>query len=176
MSEWPPEFEVLTILFIFASLFLGEIGGYYERFWWWDVMLHTASGLLLGILGFLLVYVLNSQPNVRLHMSPSFVALFAFMFAVAVGAIWEIFEFTMDSLFGTNMQKPMLGDASGLTDTMFDLIVDALGALVIAVIGYAYMKQDTHSFIEKWIQKFIDANPHLFTKGDASDRDDSATS
>ena len=172
----PPEFEMLAILFIFASLFLGEIGNYYERFWWWDVMLHTASGLLLGILGFLLVYVLNSQPNVRLHMAPGFVALFAFMFAVSVGAIWEIFEFTMDSLVGTNMQKPMLGDESGLTDTMFDLIVDTLGAMVIALIGYAYMKQNTRSFIENWIQKFIDTNPRLFIRADAKDRDDSSKS
>lgn len=165
----PPEFELLTILFIFASLFLGEIGGYYERFWWWDVMLHTASGLLLGILGFLLVYVLNSQPHVRLHMTPGFVAFFAFVFAVAVGAIWEIFEFTMDSLFGMNMQKPMLGDESGLTDTMFDLIVDTLGALIISLIGYAYMKQNTRSFIENWIHKFIDANPRLFERRASAD-------
>lgn len=160
----PPEFELLAILFVFASLFLGEVGGYYERFWWWDVMLHTGSGLLLGILGFLLVYLLNSQPDIRLSMSPGFVALFAFVFAVAVGALWEIFEFTMDSVFGMNMQKPMLADDSGLTDTMFDLIVDTVGALVISLIGYIYMKQDTHSFIERWIRKFSDANPHLFTR------------
>ncbi|MFU8830286.1 MAG: hypothetical protein ACNA8P_12755 [Phycisphaerales bacterium] len=160
----PPEFELMAIVFIFASLFLGEVGDYYQRFWWWDVALHTSSGLLLGILGFLLVYVLNSQPNIRLSMSPAFIALFALVFAVAVGAIWEIFEFTMDSLFGTNMQKPMLGDESGLTDTMFDLIVDTVGATIIAAIGYIYMKQDTPSFIERWIKKFVDANPRFFTK------------
>ena len=28
-------------------------------------------------------------------MKPRFVAIFAFLFAVAVGAIWEIFEFSM---------------------------------------------------------------------------------
>jgi uncharacterized membrane protein YjdF len=160
----PPEFELMAILFIFASLFLGEVGDYYERFWWWDVALHTSSGLLLGILGFLLVYVLNNQPNIRLSMSPAFVALFALVFAVAVGALWEIFEFGMDTFFGTNMQKPMLGDESGLTDTMIDLIVDTIGATVIAVIGYIYMKQDAPSFIERWIKKFVDANPRFFTK------------
>jgi hypothetical protein len=34
----------------------------------------------------------------------------------------------MDQIFGSNMQKPMLGDASGLTDTMLDFIIDAVGA------------------------------------------------
>jgi hypothetical protein len=43
-----------------------------------------------------------------MHMRPRFVALFAFLFAVAVGALWEIFEFAIDGTFGTQMQKPML--------------------------------------------------------------------
>ena len=51
----PPEFELLAILFIFATLFLGEVRGYYVKFWWWDVLMHAGSGFLLGIMGFLLV-------------------------------------------------------------------------------------------------------------------------
>lgn len=154
----PSELELLAILFVFASLFLGEIRGYYARFWWWDVVLHTGSGLLLGIVGFLLVYVMNQHERIELHMKPGFVALFSFAFAVAVGAVWEIFEYAMDTLFGLNMQK------SGLVDTMWDLIVDTAGALVIAILGYAYMKAGTQSFIEKWIDKFVDANPRLFRR------------
>ena len=159
----PSEFQVLAIVFMFAAIFLGEIRNFYERFWWWDIALHTSSGLLLGIVGFLLVYVLNEHERIDLHMHPRFVALFAFVFAVAVGALWEIFEFGMDRIFGTNMQKPMLGDPSGLTDTMWDLIVDALGALAISAFGWWYMKQGKRSFIEEWIQKFIEKNPRLFS-------------
>lgn len=50
----PPEFELATIGFIFAALFLGETRGYYGKFWWWDIALHTTSGGLLGVLGVLL--------------------------------------------------------------------------------------------------------------------------
>lgn len=114
----PPQFELLTIAFVFASLYLGERRDFYERIWWWDLALHSTSGVLLGILGFLLVYVLNETPRVDVKMRPGFVAFFAFCFSVAVGALWEIFEFSMDQLFGMNMQKPMFGDPSGLTDTM----------------------------------------------------------
>lgn len=153
----PPEFELLAVVFIYASLFLGEIRDYYVRFWWWDAVLHTGSGFLLGILGFLLVYVLNEQPDIELRMKPRFVAFFAFMFSVGVGALWEIFEFAMDQLFGLNMQK------SGLVDTMWDLIVDTAGALVISVIGCWYLSTaGTHSFLERWIQRFIEENPRLF--------------
>ncbi len=160
----PPEFELLTIAFIFAAIFLGETRDFYERFWWWDIALHTTSGGLLGIFGFLLVYVLNANPRIDLDMRPGFVAFFAFCFSVSVGALWEIFEFGMDQLFGLNMQKPMLGDPSGLTDTMWDLIVDTLGALVIAVTGYYYMRRGMKSIVSGWIQSFIVGNPKLFAR------------
>ncbi|QVL45522.1 MAG: hypothetical protein KFB94_09965 [Methylophilaceae bacterium] len=161
----PAEFVLIAIAFIFASLFLGEIHDYYTRYWWWDIALHTVSGVLLGIVGFLLVYVLNETEKIGVNMKPGFVAFFAFLFAVGVGALWEIFEFAMDGFFGMNMQKPMLGDPSGLTDTMWDLIVDTLGAFVIAVLGYGYLKTaKNESFLERWIHAFIRGNPRLFRR------------
>lgn len=159
----PPEFELLAIAFIFASLFLGEVHDYYNRFWWWDIALHTISGLLLGIMGFLLVHILNETEDIKLRMTPGFVAFFAFIFAVGVGALWEIFEFAMDSLFGTVMQKPMLDDPSGLTDTMWDMIVNTLGAMLISGLGYSYLKTaGNSSFLIRWIRSFIRGNPRLF--------------
>lgn len=158
----PAEFQVLALMFAFAALFLGEVRQYYERIWWWDIALHVSSGLLLGILGFLLVYVLNEHKEIDVHMRPRFVALFAFLFAVAVGALWEVFEFAMDQIFGANMQKSMFGDDSGLTDTMWDLVVDMLGAAVISAIGWWYMNHPARSFIDRWIEKFINRNPELF--------------
>lgn len=153
----PPEFEVLAVVFVYASLFLGEVRGYYVRYWWWDGVLHAGSGFLLGILGFLLVYVLNERDDVDLHMQPRFVALFAFMFAVGMGAIWEIFEFVMDQSFGLNMQK------SGLIDTMWDLIIDTVGAMFISLIGWSYLsKAGSSSFLERWISTFVASNPRLF--------------
>lgn len=159
----PSIFQLMAIGFIFASIFLGEVYGYYTRFWWWDIALHTTSGFLLGITGFLLVYLLNENDTIHMQMQPGFVAFFAFMFALGMGALWEIFEFSMDQLFGTNMQKPMFGDHSGLTDTMYDLIVDAIGALIISVLGYGYLKKaQAKSFLERWIRAFIVKNPRLF--------------
>jgi len=158
----PSEFQFLTIAFVFASLFLGEVRDFYNRIWWWDIALHACSGLLLGVLGFLLVYMLNENANVALSMKPRFVAFFAFVFAVAVGALWEIFEFIMDAQFGMVMQKPMLGDDSGLTDTMWDLILDTLGAAVISGLGWWYMQTGRDSWLENGIRTFIEKNPRFF--------------
>ena len=132
----PLELEVVVVLFIYASFFLGEIHAFYTKFWWWDVVLHTGSGIILGLGGFLLVYVLNKERSSAVHLKPIFVAFFAFTFALAIGGIWEIFEFFMDGFFALNMQK------SGLVDTMWDLIVDTLGALFIAALGYFYIRKN----------------------------------
>ena len=151
---YPGEFEILILAFIYASMYLGEIHSFYIRFWWWDIMLHVLSGVIIGAIGFSLVYTLN-QTSVAMNLSDVFVAIFSFSFALSIGALWEIYEFLMDSLFGLNMQK------SGLVDTMWDLIVDALGALVVSVLGYLYLEGEIKIFetIEK---RFIQKNPRLF--------------
>lgn len=162
--EIPAEFHLTAVLFILASLYLGEVYDFYNRLWWWDIALHTTAGLLMGILGFLLIYVLNESKRVELHSSPGFLAFFAFNFAVAVGTMWEIFEFTVDQLFGAQMQKPMLNDPSGLTDTMWDMIVNALGAAIISLMGWWYMRRKQSFFVRVWIRKFIEKNPKMFRR------------
>jgi uncharacterized membrane protein YjdF len=160
--EIPSEIQIVAVLFIFATLFLGEVGGFYARFPWWDASLHTGSGLLLGMLGFMIVYVLNEDRQVDLHMPPSFVALFAFFFAVGIGAIWEIFEFAMDWSFGTNMQPATPGDPSGLSDTIHDLIVDTIGAGVVSLAGWRYLSKAREAKIDTWLSRFVRRNPQLF--------------
>jgi uncharacterized membrane protein YjdF len=160
--EIPSEIQIVAVLFVFATLFLGEVRDYYERFWWWDAVLHTTSGLLLGMLGFMFVYILNEDRNVDLHMRPSFVALFAFFFAVGVGAIWEIFEFAMDRSFGTNMQPATQGDPSGLSDTIHDLIVDTVGAAVVSIGGWRYLTRARQPHVDNWAKRFIQRNPQIF--------------
>lgn len=154
----PAEFQALTVVFVFATLFLGETLDYYNRFAWWDGLLHGFSGLLLGVFGFLLVYVLNENRSIEMTLKPGFVAFFAFLFALSVGTLWEIFEFAVDEIFGQSMQQ------GGLPDTMWDLVADAAGALAISVFGWWYLKRPERSFIERWVQEFIRRNPRLFRR------------
>ncbi len=160
--EIPSEIQIVAVLFVFATLFLGEVRDYYQRFWWWDALLHTTSGLLLGLLGFMFVYILNEDEQVDLHMRPSFLGLFAFFFAVGLGGLWEIFEFAMDHFFGMNMQPATSGDPSGLTDTIYDLIVDTVGAAIISIAGWRYLARVRTSPIDNWARRFIQRNPQLF--------------
>lgn len=160
----PAEFHISAVLFSFAALYLGEVQQFYQRLWWWDMALHGTAGLLMGIIGFLMVYILNETDRVRLKLSYGFVAFFAFLFAISIGTFWEIFEFSVDEIFSMNMQKPMFGDPSGLTDTMWDMIVNAGGALIISLSGWWYLKSNRDFFVMDWINKFISRNPRFFRK------------
>jgi len=68
----PHGFETMAVIFLIMSLFLGEFGDYYNRFWWWDLVLHSGSAFLLGILGFLLVYVRNEKHDINLDLPAPF--------------------------------------------------------------------------------------------------------
>ena len=81
----PPEFELIAVVFIFLSLFLGSALDFYYHFWWWDYALHTASGFLLGIIGFIVMFVLNQTDQLRPAMKPGFIAFFGVTFAVTNG-------------------------------------------------------------------------------------------
>ena len=144
--------KIAIVLFIFAAELLGEINSFYEKIPWWDNMLHSLSGIILGLIGFMLVYAMNESDKVDIHLSPLFIAAFAFFFAVAAGAVWEIFEFTGDRLFSMNMQKfrPPSGTTeltteswrfdAGLIDTMTDIILDTISAFFISALGYIKIK------------------------------------
>ena len=138
----PKRLQLIITLFIFAAQILGEIGDFYEKISWWDTMLHTISGIVLGLVGFLFVYLLNEKGNINVNLSPKFVIIFAFCFALTMGVFWEFFEFGADRLFGYNMQKFRMPGQDGLVDTMNDLIVDAIGAIVACIGGYIYILKE----------------------------------
>ncbi len=144
----PRSFQTVIFLFIFAALYLGNLRDFYTIFWWWDLMLHTLSGVILGFIGFLLIYLLNKDVKVNVMLSPFFVVLFSATFAVTMGVLWEVYEFSMDSIFALNMQK------SGLVDTMWDLIVDTIGAVFSSIIGYLYLKNQQIPIFGKFVRKF----------------------
>lgn len=170
----PAPFQIAILIFIFASMYLGEIHNFFYRFRWWDTMLHSSSAVMLGYVGFLLVYALNKDREIHIRLSPFFIALFTFCFAMTVGVIWEIFEYLMDSFFNLNMQKArdlqeMYGyfdTRLGVHDTMHDFIVNTIGALFVSVIGYYYSKKKLVKDNAFWKLKdqFIKDNPDIFDK------------
>lgn len=156
----PPEFQLVAAAFVFLSLFLGSAANFYYRYWWWDVVLHTGSGFLLGIIGFIAMFVLNQTDRLPAGIKPGFVCFFGVTFAVFLGVLWEIFEFAMDRFTDFNMQSL----ETGAVDTMQDLIVDTIGAVIVALMAYAYYRTGRYSFVIDGVRGFLRKNPGLFRK------------
>lgn len=152
----PVEVDFVITVFLFLHFILGEAENYYIRFWWFDLMLHVSSGLTIGLVGFIIIYFFLFTH--RIEMNPSLVVTFSVSFSLATGALWEIFEFSMDTTFGFNMQK------SGIVDTMTDLIVDFLGACLVGIWAYRYLTMDEDGIIKTIVMRFIRMNVRLQEK------------
>ena len=146
----PVEVELAVTTFVLLHFLLGEAADYYIRFWWFDKILHISSGILVGMVGFVIIYFFLYTN--KLSANPFMVVVFSVSFALAVGALWEIFEFLMDLFFGLNMQK------SGIKDTMSDLIVNFLGACIVGVGVYRYLKKDEDGVVKILVNRFIKYN------------------
>lgn len=155
-----PSFMYMAyIVFLYCAIFLGEVRSFYYNVPNWDTILHTFSGAMLGALGFSFVNLLNNEEKLHMNLTPLFVAVFAFCFAVTLGALWEIYEFTFDGVLGINMQKFRLEDGTdligrdALADTMKDIIVDCIGAAVMSIVGYIQLKYKSGTFDKILIRK-----------------------
>ena len=192
----PNALEVMILLFIFSAEILGEIQNFYGIFRHWDTILHTINGFLCAAIGFSLIDILNRSQKFHTKMKPIFVALVAFCFSMTIGVLWEFFEFGMDEIIKTDMQKDriatvissvalneekenvpiviksieetkMYGEIDnekteitikggyldiGLKDTMKDLLVNFVGAIIFSCIGLLYIKdRDEYRFAENFI-------------------------
>lgn len=151
----PNSFLAAIAAFVLATIYLGEMHDFYNRLWWWDMVLHGTSAMGFGILGFLLIFMLFEGD--RYAAPPWAIGVLSFCVAMTVGALWEVFEYGMDQIFGLNMQK------SGLDDTMIDIMVNAVGATIAGLAGAAYMKGRT-SGLGAAFEHFITENRARFGK------------
>ncbi|HBQ35331.1 MAG TPA: hypothetical protein DD729_00570 [Rhodobacteraceae bacterium] len=152
--QLPVYFFAGIVLFIFGTIYLGEVFDFYERYWWWDVLMHGGSAIGFGLIGFIFVFILfEGDRYAAPHWALGFIA---FCIAMTIGAVWEIFEFLMDQVFGLNMQK------TGLIDTMWDMIVNTVGALIGAAAGYGYLQGLSRRGLGGVIAEFVAKNRQLF--------------
>ena len=198
--ELPDALQIIIMLFVFAAEILGEIQEFYVLVPHWDTVLHTINGFLFAAIGFSIVNILNENKRVSMTLSPAYMAVAAFCFSMTIGVLWEFFEWGMDCIFATDMQKDVvlqsissvalhpdgrnipvvfenISDMAlifddgtqqalhlggyldmGLQDTMKDLMVNLIGAIVFSVIGYFYIKSKGKGrFAKLFIPQVMDA-------------------
>lgn len=117
--------EAMTLV-AFAMHVGGHAFGWYANVWLYDKTLHFALSIAVALVLFALSQAtcwVWSWKEVR----PVEVAIYVFCIVVTLTVFWEFVEFGMDQIFGTEEQN-------GNTDTMIDLLADAAGAMIGAVV------------------------------------------
>ena len=126
---------ILDTLIAFA-LFL-HIGGVvlnvYHTIPYYDSLTHFVSAILVAFLAFVSIYILDKYWK-GLHMNKYAMAFIVIIFTMAMGVIWEFFEWATDILFKTQEQW-------GLQDTMKDLFIDTIAGIFIAIVGVNLIKK-----------------------------------
>ena len=144
----PLPFKVIWLVFIGASMYLGELHNFFYRFAWWDELIHSGSAMLLTYAGLLLLHLLSRDPRIHLRLGPLLTALAMVWFTLSFGVVWELFEFGVDQLTGLNLLKGRATtDMAGtydfqraLVNTMGDLAMDLTGALMVAVPAFFHYR------------------------------------
>lgn len=120
-SEWFSALRFSVLFFITLTMLLANLFGLYGVIPYLDKIEHLLSGVILCFVGLLVLRkMIRNQDMTRF---PSRIGIwFALFFSIAMAGCWEIYEFTIDRLFG------LLSQNGSLSDTMVDIICGTVGA------------------------------------------------
>lgn len=143
----PPYLDIALTLFISGSLPFGSTYDFYNIVPGWDKAMHTLSGFVFFFSGLCIGDALAGKecPGKRRAVISVVTAL---LIALAVGYLWELFEYAGDSVLGMNNQRwenGFIGElpdgtfivddprGNAIIDTMTDMLCNFCGALVCFV-------------------------------------------
>ncbi len=134
-------FKLVYWTFIFFADFLGCVVSLYNTTDWFDVFTHFLSGVFTAFLAILLMQ------NFKYKQTKLGTILYVLGITCLVAAVWEIFEYIMDTFSGSNLQHAL---ETGVDDTMEDMIA-ALGGSLLFLLTYLLTVKDSylHRFTEK---------------------------
>ena len=121
--------QTMLSLFIFIAVCIGSTLNNRTTFEHFDIVTHCASGVLSAWFGYDFANIIYRK---RGDLGPAMSSLFSLAFALSIAVGWEIYEFSMDKLYGMTLQK-------GNTDTMVDFISCTVGA-VITMLFVAFLR------------------------------------
>ena len=134
-------------LWITAAVFLHALGtvgipgteldSFYRQVWWWDHMTHALSASVVAAAGYATARAVDLHSR-DVFLPPRFMFVFILLLTIAFGVVWEVFEFALAEAAAVTGGAPVLTQY-GLHDTLFDLVFDTLGAVVVATWGTAYL-------------------------------------
>ncbi|OQY09474.1 MAG: hypothetical protein B6I29_03350 [Marinitoga sp. 4572_148] len=168
--EWVTDFVIFeeiktySIIQIALHSFFGLFLGFYDKYSHFDDLLHITGGIWIALIIFPIILSLeltfSRQKIPTLIIKVNF---YTFSVSLAMGTIWEIFEFTSDLMFA-GYPGYRLAQEGSLFDTMMDLIYDSFGSIAGILIFWMLLKRlnknrDIYLLLEKIglaLRRFLD--------------------
>lgn len=150
----PFSISTIFVLFMIATLTLWSYYDFYEKFSWWDDILHFFYGFWFSFIWYIIIQYISIKKWIQNEIF--IVIIFSFCFSVSWWAIWEIYEYLIDTYFWMNMQRTEIW--TWVTDTMHDIILETFAALITNIYIYIYLKFEKHNWISKLEKDFIKLN------------------
>ena len=150
--QLPTGLEVTIVIFIFAAEILGELACFYVTVPLWDKALHTVSGFIYAAVGYSMADILNRDHRVSFRLFMKDLqkdTIVSAITSVTLDPTRRNIPITISGITDVAVNGESLGLGGyldiGLYDTMGDLIVNLIGALVFSVIGFFHQKSQRRS-------------------------------
>ena len=122
------DFMAQTFLNLFVTYSLGVyLLNTRTNIHFFDILSHAASGFIATWFAYDFAVVFQGKKR---HLSPALASFFSLTFSMFIAVAWELYEFTMDRVYGYQLQTSQLISEIGLRDTMEDTICCVVGSVI----------------------------------------------
>jgi len=124
---------------------------FYSGTEWWDHLTHALSSSVVAAAGYATVRAIDEHSE-KVFLPPKFIAVIILLFVLAFGVVWELLEFAI------GLAAAQFGTASVLTqygvyDTLWDLVYNSLGGVIVALWGGIYLTDLSKALSERLGQR-----------------------
>lgn len=147
-TKFPDSLKFIYVVFIFMAHFLGSIVDLYHKIYWYDTFIHFLSGILVAVIANFLIV------KTKIYNNRNIIMWFLFMVACSslIAVSWEIFEFVSDKAFNADAQNVL---TTGVDDTMVDMIVALLGAMLYGITFIYEKVNNMNGIINKYMNSIF---------------------
>lgn len=153
IEDVPPISQTALNFIILMGILFGSYLEWFDKFWWYDEVMHCFTGIVSAIFGYDFAGIIQKKKG---KCAITLSAMFGLMFALSIALGWEVYEFLMDTLHGTNLQLAKEGAETamfdlakyrgeygylGLVDTMKDMMMNACGGVIGMIMMIIYRKK-----------------------------------
>ena len=147
-----PPLTLLSSMFIFLAFDIGMATKGYIIIPYYDKAVHLLSGMFFAFVGLLIFYFCKHTHRMEQTDFPLCLA-FSFSFSMMIAAVWEIYEYLVGFIMTTDPQRVA---ATGVGDTMGDMIACLIGTIIVCAAIVLYFKKGKADLFLSAVKMYIE--------------------